>query len=88
MDKNLTIDDMTEKLKQLDELETNLLPSTKELIDQLLVALDIKGSSNYSQPDLDLTLEILSKLDKNLKRTVHIFGLLPCSRITFTGCTP
>ncbi|KAA1102143.1 hypothetical protein PGT21_036300 [Puccinia graminis f. sp. tritici] len=71
-DKHLTIDDMGEKLKRLDELETSLLPSMKELIDQLLVALDIKGSSDYPgpQPDLDLTLEILSKLDKNLKRTV------------------
>ncbi|KAA1098577.1 hypothetical protein PGT21_036606 [Puccinia graminis f. sp. tritici] len=72
VDKNLTINDMGEKLKRLDELETSLLPSMEELIDQLLVALDIKGSSDYPgpQPDLDLTLEILSKLDKNLKRTV------------------
>ncbi|KNE92299.1 hypothetical protein PSTG_14321 [Puccinia striiformis f. sp. tritici PST-78] len=71
-DPNLTIDDMGEKAKIWERLESNLLPSIEELLSSLLSALDLHDSDTHPSPDFTLTRKILSNLDETLENTASL----------------
>ncbi|KNE99850.1 hypothetical protein PSTG_06939 [Puccinia striiformis f. sp. tritici PST-78] len=68
-DPNLTIEDMASKSEILKKLQCNLLPAIKEQITLLLKSLN-DLDEEYPQPDVALTLAILSDLDPILQATV------------------
>ncbi|KAI9611840.1 hypothetical protein KEM48_004347 [Puccinia striiformis f. sp. tritici PST-130] len=71
-DPNLTIDDMGEKAKIWERLESNLLPSIEELLSSLLSALDLHDLDTHPSPDFILTRKILSNLDETLENTASL----------------
>ncbi|EFP80423.2 uncharacterized protein PGTG_06379 [Puccinia graminis f. sp. tritici CRL 75-36-700-3] len=70
-DRNLTVEEMGGNAQILNELQSNLLPSISDQLGSLLGSLDLIDSDKNPEPDIDLTLEILSSLDQTLESTSH-----------------
>ncbi|KAI9609193.1 hypothetical protein KEM48_002899 [Puccinia striiformis f. sp. tritici PST-130] len=71
-DPDLTIDDMSEKSKIWEKLETKLLPLIKRQIASLAISLDLHDVEAHPNPNLELSLGILSGLDRNLESAVSL----------------
>ncbi|KAI9609195.1 hypothetical protein KEM48_002901 [Puccinia striiformis f. sp. tritici PST-130] len=67
---DLTIDDMGEKSKIWETLESKLLPSINQQFTSLITSLDVQDSEKHPTPNLELSLEILSNLDQTLESTI------------------
>ncbi|EHS62816.1 uncharacterized protein PGTG_21137 [Puccinia graminis f. sp. tritici CRL 75-36-700-3] len=68
----LAKDDLDEKKKLLDELRSSLLPLMKHELKTLSTALDRPhDSSEYTSPDIKLTLQTLSNLDLTMQKSLH-----------------
>ncbi|KAI7958103.1 hypothetical protein MJO29_006320 [Puccinia striiformis f. sp. tritici] len=71
-DPKLTINDMGEKINTWKKLEVNILPSIKEQLTSLATSLDLLDLEEHPNPNPELTLEILSKLDESLESAVFL----------------
>ncbi|KAH9455187.1 hypothetical protein Pst134EA_022663 [Puccinia striiformis f. sp. tritici] len=66
----LTEDELAQKNKLLDELQSSLLPSIKQQLNTLSAVLDLpRGFREFPQPDVDLTLETLTNLNQTMKKS-------------------
>ncbi|KAI7965550.1 hypothetical protein MJO29_001298 [Puccinia striiformis f. sp. tritici] len=65
----LTREEMDQRIKLTDELRSSLLPSLEHQLKTLLTALDRpqNDTNEYSSLDIEITLETLSNLDRNIQ---------------------
>ncbi|POW05349.1 hypothetical protein PSHT_10826 [Puccinia striiformis] len=71
-DQDVPIGDMGEKSKIWERIETQLLPSIREQITSLATSLNLQASEELPNPNLELALVILSKLDLNLENALSL----------------
>ncbi|KAH9462876.1 hypothetical protein Pst134EA_014967 [Puccinia striiformis f. sp. tritici] len=67
----LTGDELDQKIKLLDELHLSLLPSMRNQLETLSIALDKphNDSQERRSPDIELTFDTLTKLDQTMQTT-------------------
>ncbi|KAA1078957.1 hypothetical protein PGTUg99_013721 [Puccinia graminis f. sp. tritici] len=63
------VDELIERNELIDQLESSLLPSIKDHINSLLLALDLQNSGKQLTSNLDLISEITRKIDDTLMET-------------------
>ncbi|KAH9444237.1 hypothetical protein Pst134EA_032464 [Puccinia striiformis f. sp. tritici] len=68
--KDPTIDRMETKTRVFTRLKSIHLPSLKDHVNSLLIALDLKTSERNSSPDIELILEITSRLSDTLDEII------------------
>ncbi|KAH9452130.1 hypothetical protein KEM48_002006 [Puccinia striiformis f. sp. tritici PST-130] len=71
IERELTGDELDQKIKLLDELQSSLLPSIKHHLGTLSIALDKpqNDSQERRSPDIELTFDTLTKLDQTMQTT-------------------